>query len=160
VLKGVTLPREVEREREKRVSWMREFLKSKLGVECEISVVRRSGPVMVVKIEGEVGKREVMKNKHKLKRGNVYIENDLSYEERKIQEYLNRWAKEKRKEGFTVKVRRGGAKIGGRWASWEEIEKDEKEKRLRREIGGEEEGKEQRRKEGEEEEGEEKQDFG
>jgi len=38
----------------------------------------------VIKIESEEEKKEIMKNKHKLKEGKVFIKNDLSWEERKI----------------------------------------------------------------------------
>lgn len=43
---------------------------------------RRSGNVVVAKIEGEDKKREVMKNKNRLKKGKVFIENDLTWEEK------------------------------------------------------------------------------
>jgi len=37
-----------------------------------------------------------MRNKFKLKGGRIFIENDLSFEERKVQEKMNKWAKGKR----------------------------------------------------------------
>jgi len=45
-----------------------------------------------------------MKNKYKLKGGRLFIENDLSFEERKVQEKLSRWAKEIRNKETEVKV--------------------------------------------------------
>jgi len=39
-----------------------------------------------------------MRNKHKLKGGRVFIENDLSWEERKTQGEINKWAK-----AYTIK---------------------------------------------------------
>jgi len=120
------------------------LIKNKLGVECIVSEVRKSGPVIVARIEGEEGKREIMRNKFKLKGEKLFIENDLSYEERKMQEKLSRWAKEKKAGGTEVKVGRGRLRIGGKWITWEEIEREEREKREGREEEGERLGEEER----------------
>lgn len=37
-----------------------------------------------------------MKNKNKLKGKKVYVENDLAFEERKRQEMISKWVKEKK----------------------------------------------------------------
>jgi len=116
----------VETEKERGREWVKGWIREKLGVECVVKEVRRSGPVYVVKIEGEEGKKEIMRNKYKLKGGKEYIENDLTFEERKIQEKMNRWAKDKRTGGAEVKVGRGKIKMGGRWIAWEEIERKER----------------------------------
>lgn len=50
-----------------------------------------------VKLESEKIKKEVMRNKFKLKGEKIFIKNDLSWEERKIQDKINRWAKTERK---------------------------------------------------------------
>lgn len=50
-----------------------------------------------VKLESEKVKKEVMRNKFKLKGEKIFIKNDLSWEERKIQDKINRWAKTERK---------------------------------------------------------------
>jgi len=97
--------------------------------------VRRSGPVIVARIEGEEGKKEIMRNKYKGER--IFIENDLTYEERKIQEKMGRWARDERVRGVEVKVGRGS-----RWISWEEIEREER--------GREEEGRGEKEREGRE----------
>jgi len=65
-----------------------------------------------------------MRNKYKLKGERIFMENDLTYEERKVQEKMGRWAREKRAGGMEVKVRRGRLKIGSRWVTWEEIERE------------------------------------
>jgi len=38
--------------------------------------IKRSGPVIVARIEGEEGKKEIMKNKYKLKGERIFIENE------------------------------------------------------------------------------------
>jgi len=118
--------------RERSREWIKKWIRDKLGVDCIVREVRKSGPVIVVKLEGEEGKKEVMKNKYKLKGERVFIENDLTYEEKKIQEKMSRWAKKKRLGGGEVKVGRGRLKIDGKWIAWEEIERKERE----REEGG------------------------
>lgn len=50
-----------------------------------------------VTLESEKVKKEVMRNKFKLKGEKIFIKNDLSWEERKIQDKINRWAKTERK---------------------------------------------------------------
>jgi len=126
VLRGVVMPSEIEKEKDRGRDWIKELIKNKLGVECEVKEVRRSGPVIVARIEGEEGKKEIMRNKFKLKGERIFIENDLTYEERKVQERMGRWAREKRVGGVEVKVGRGRVKIGNRWITWEEIEREER----------------------------------
>lgn len=45
-----------------------------------------------------------MCNKRKLKGKSIFIENNLTWEERKVQEKMGKWAKEKREKGKTVKM--------------------------------------------------------
>jgi len=45
-------------------------------IECNIVAVRENGSVYVVKVEGEEKKKEIVKNKHKLKEERIFIEND------------------------------------------------------------------------------------
>lgn len=54
-----------------------------------------------------------MRNKNKLKGETIYIENDLTWEERKIQERISRWAKIQK--GKEVKIRMGRVKIDNAW---------------------------------------------
>jgi len=56
IIRGIKMPEEVEGEGKKRQEWVKELIKSKVGVECEVGEVRRSGPVIVVKIIEKRGK--------------------------------------------------------------------------------------------------------
>lgn len=72
-----------------------------------------------VKLESEKVKKEVMRNKFKLKGEKIFIKNDLSWEERKIQDKINRWAKTERKRaGSKGRIRKskneGGMENMGR----------------------------------------------
>lgn len=81
------MDREGEITREK----MEEFRRKKLNIEVKVIRCRRSEGVLVVKMENEHMKKKVMRNKSKLKGRNIFTENNLSWEERKVQEKINRW---------------------------------------------------------------------
>lgn len=101
-------------------------MKERLGISCKVMDNRISGPVIVVKVENEEKKREIMLNKNKLKGTTFYIENDLSWEERKIQKKINKWAREQRRKGEEIKVGVGRVRVRGVWRKWEKIEGTEK----------------------------------
>lgn len=77
------------------------FIKEKLEVECKIMECRNSGPVIVAKVENEEKKKEIMEGKSKLIGENIYIENDLSWEERK--KCVANKGKEERKCNIVIK---------------------------------------------------------
>lgn len=60
-----------------------EFIKEKLGIEVNVKIWKRSERVLIVKLENEKIKKEIMINKSKLKGENIFIENDLSWDDRK-----------------------------------------------------------------------------
>lgn len=57
--------------------------KSRLKVNCNIIRVKISGPVIIAKISKKKDKRTVMKNKNMLKEGNIFIENNIIWQNRK-----------------------------------------------------------------------------
>jgi len=69
-----------------------------------------SGRVIIVKLGNEEKKREIMQRKNKLSGGNIFIENDLTWEERKIHGEIIVWAKQQRAEGKRIKI--GFGKVG------------------------------------------------
>lgn len=84
-----------------------------------------------VKLESEKVKKEVMRNKFKLKGEKIFIKNDLSWEERKIQDKINRWTKTERKRaGGKGRIRK---RMKGVWRTWVETEKEEEERVNRKE---------------------------
>lgn len=89
VIKGVAW--EGDKDVKKGKIWAQKFLKEKLDVDCEIINWRLSGPAIIIRMGSIENKWEVMINKYKLKGGNIFLENDLSYdEESKVQEKINR----------------------------------------------------------------------
>lgn len=122
------------------------LIRDKLEIDCGIISCRRSGVVLVAKVESEGKKKEIIQNKYILKSETIFIENDLSWEERKIQERMNRWAKDQREKGKDIRIGFGRVKIDGMWKSWTEISQreeqererigKEKEKKKEKEVGG------------------------
>lgn len=132
VIKGIDV-KELDKDRRE---WAKDFLKSRLGVACGIISVRISGPVIIVKIDKEEDKKWVMRNKNRLKGGKIFIENDLTWEERKRQERIGRWVKEQRNKGEDVKAGYARVRIKGVWKSWEDIERDLNKEDMREGEGG------------------------
>lgn len=118
VIKGWEIGERITNERAE------EFIKKELGVEVKVKRCRLSGRVIVVSLEGEERKREIMSNKKRLKGKSIYIENDLTWEERKVQEKMSRWAKEEREKGKVVKIGFARVMVNGKWRRWEEIEEE------------------------------------
>lgn len=101
VLKGVKTRMEGEEKdiRENLKEWVTKFLREKLDMECKVENCRLSGRVIIARLGSEGEKAEVMKRKNRLKEGNIFIENDLSWEERKVQEKVMRWTREEKNKG-------------------------------------------------------------
>lgn len=118
--------------------WVSDFLKKNLGVDGKIEHCRLNGKVIIAKLGSEEDKREVMKNKNKLKEGNIFIENDLTWEERKIQKKISRWGKEEKEKGKDIKIGLGKVRINGIWKFWTDIEKEKKRNNEESERGKEE----------------------
>ncbi|CAL1672512.1 unnamed protein product [Lasius platythorax] len=111
VFKGINGVENIKDGRE----WVKKFLNEKLDLDLEdkVAQTRISGKVLIAKLDSEEVKREVMKRKNKLKDGYVFIENDLTWEERKIQEKINVWAKVQRSKGKEIKIGFGKVRING-----------------------------------------------
>lgn len=101
---------------------MEKFIKGKLDVEIKVVRCKLSGKVILSTLEGEEEKRRVMEQK--LKGGSVFLEHDLSWEEKKVQERLNRWAKIEREKGRDIKVGFAKVRVRGVWKKWEEVERE------------------------------------
>lgn len=102
VIKGISITDEDT------VGMLKDFIKQKLNVEAKIKTAYRMGKnnrfTYVAEMENWDKKQEVMKNKHQLKGTKVYIDNDLTVEERKIQTTLREIAKDNIGKGKKVKI--------------------------------------------------------
>lgn len=88
---------------------IQEWLKTKLEVDTEVRRVTNLGKpgnrdMVLVELGNYQKKQDIMKNKSRLRGTEIYIENDLTLEERKIAASIRRLAKEERKKGNQVKI--------------------------------------------------------
>lgn len=81
--------------------------------------------ITLVKLESWDEKRTIMQKKRELKgsQRDIYIENDLTPKERKIQHELAKIAKKKKNKGMSVKVAYRKIFIQGKAYEWNEKEK-------------------------------------
>jgi len=124
VIKKLRIPREVESDRKKCVEWATRLIKDKLCVDAKVVGCRESGAVVVIRLENEEEKKEVMQNKFRLKGESIFIENDLSWEDRNVQVRINRWVKEQKGKGLEVKIGVGRVRVKGIWRTWADIERE------------------------------------
>ncbi|XP_020298886.1 golgin subfamily A member 6-like protein 22 [Pseudomyrmex gracilis] len=108
VVKGIVEERELKMIREDPKRWAKFFFKSKLRLDCNVEQGRVSNKVIVIKLSSEEEKRA----------------HDLTWEERKIQEEIYKWVKEKREKGEEVKIGTGKVKIQGKWRQWRDIQRE------------------------------------
>jgi len=144
IVRGVRIPKEIEKDKKEMREWAMSLIKEKIGVDCKVIGCRESGTVLVIKLENEEMKKNIMRNKYKLKGDRIFIENDVSWEERRVQERIVRWAKEQKEKGIEIKIGFGRVRIGNVWRKWAEIEKEENERSERdveKEKGNKEDGK-------------------
>lgn len=98
------------------------FLYENLQVQTEIREVHRiNQKLWMARVGSFEGKIDILKNKYKLKNGDnkkIYINSDLTVQEREIQKKLGGIADEKRKEGKGVKVGYQRLTIDGKKWMW------------------------------------------
>lgn len=106
------------------------FCQSTLGIHLkttsarEIAKNKRLEPIQLIQLRSLDDKKILMKEKRKLKdmRKHVFINDDLTKEEREKQKEIRIWAKEQRTKGKQVREGFLKAKIvGEEWKSWDEI---------------------------------------
>lgn len=97
-----------------------DIIKKYMEIQIETKAVKRIGPTTcLIELKNTEDKIKLMKNKRKLreyKQQKIYINDDMTKEERGIQEKIRRKAKEERMKGKTVKI--GFQKLiveGERW---------------------------------------------
>lgn len=93
--------------------WVYNFLLDRIKVRRSITEVRKSDKVIVVRLAMDEQKAEMMKNKNRLVGGTIYIENDLTKEERDKQKEMWEWVKERKSRGEDVKMGLKRVRING-----------------------------------------------
>lgn len=133
------------------------WLKIKLMIEVEINDLWKIGgtekSILVIECRNWKEKEKVMKNKSKLAGTSIYINNDLTWKERKMQKAIRQYAQELRKNGHgQVTVGYGKLLIGDKLYEWDENRQDvhpltDTERKENQEEKEEKEGKKTERKE-------------
>lgn len=104
-------------------TWAEGFIKEKLGIEINVIGCRMIGNVVIVRLENEEKKKEVMINIFKSRGESFFIENDLTWDEREVQKKIYKWVREKKDKGRNVKTGFARIMIERKWIKWEELEK-------------------------------------
>lgn len=123
VVKGVVSQAGKEKE------MIKEFLGRQISVEVEIvqahKINREGRPGMILAtVESFEKKLEIMKAKRTLRGTDVYIDDDMTVEERNVQREIRKIAKEQKAKGKVVKIGYRKIIIGGEEFRWNSKEKE------------------------------------
>lgn len=98
-----------------------------IGAEIEIENVREiragnegKGKMVLVRLKTEEDKRKILENKRKIKKKEIWIEEDLTFGERKMKWKLRQIMEEEERKGEKVKVGYGKIWIGNELWFWDE----------------------------------------
>ena len=104
----------------------KEVVRNTGGGEVESEIVdafnigRGEAKIILVKMSSYDSKREIMKNRSKLKGSRIYVDDDLTSEDDKIQRNIRKWAKAESAKGKRVNVRTGKCLVDGTMYEWDE----------------------------------------
>lgn len=105
--------------KEKVATW----IKTEMGVEVVIREAHRTGrerDCIIAKMESVEDKIRTMKEKGKLKGQKIYVDDDLTIEERGVQKQIRDKAREQKATGKEVRVRYRKLLINGKTFKWDE----------------------------------------
>lgn len=102
---------------------MERLFKETLGIEYKVKSTRTVGKIegkmtLIAEMGSWEDKREILENKKKLIGSTIYIDNDLTQEERRIQKEIRAVAREERNKGRTVKISYQKLTINGEEYRW------------------------------------------
>lgn len=101
-----------------------DYIREKLSVEVKINeAFELTKGILLAKVQSWKEKKMIMENTQKLRNTNVYIEHDMTVEERKIQKELRQLAKEQREKGSEAKVGYQKIIIDKKVHTWNDIKK-------------------------------------
>ena len=95
-----------------------EFFKERLEIEDKVKWVKEEGynkKIILVSLKTLEDKQEL---KDQLKGSNIYINHDLSREDRNIQRKLREIARQEREQGAEVRLGFRKIRINGNWIKW------------------------------------------
>lgn len=123
IINGIAVERENPNQLKEKIETK---LEAYLGIKSKIKEVTKISKTMCkVELENYSDKREILKNKKKLRRvkeGKIYINEDLTYDDRRIQKEIRKIAKQEREKGRIVKERLHKLIINNEVWYWNETE--------------------------------------
>lgn len=100
-------------------------MEENFGVKAKLEKIRIQGKeekrVIIARLSQWEDKVEIMRKKKNLGDRKIYINHDLTIEERMMQRKLSDIAKEKKQKNNRVKIGYRKLCINGNWKSWEDI---------------------------------------
>ncbi|KAK9736665.1 hypothetical protein QE152_g11390 [Popillia japonica] len=108
IINGIAVERENPNQLKEKIETK---LEAYLGIKSKIKEVTKISKTMCnVELENYSDKRDILKNKKKIRRvneGKIYINEDLTYNDRRIQKEIRKIAKQEREKGKIVKENDG-----------------------------------------------------
>lgn len=99
----------------------------KIGVEAKIEDIKKidigkkdKDSLVVIKVGSEEEKSRIMQNKWKLKGSEIWLNDDLTWEERRVRWKVTQVARKEQGEGRKVRIGQGRIWIEGEWWMWDE----------------------------------------
>lgn len=109
---------------EELVKQVEDFMQGRLKIQSKIVEAYEIGDgAILAKVKNWKEKKDVMKNSRHLKGTEIYIENDMTLQERKIQKKLRQMARDEKEKGNEAKVGYRKLTINNKVYLWEEIER-------------------------------------
>lgn len=113
---------ETATDRESLKNIVERFLKNKLDIDTKIKTVQKIGQdKLIIEMDNWDEKMQVLKNKKKLvkdKEHKIYLDSDLTYNERKIQKKIRDYARIEKSNGANVKIRYQKLQINNTTLKW------------------------------------------
>lgn len=104
---------------------MENFIKTNLNLNISVENARKIGDWhCLIELKNERVKQEIMENKHKLRdipNERIYLNNDSTKEERRIQKELRKFAKSEKEKGKETKIGYNKVTINGEEWRWDQI---------------------------------------
>ena len=103
--------------------WIEEQLEYNCKVDWARVMEGRDNGLIIARMKDEGQKKEIMKKKSRLAGKRIFIDNDLTKGERKIQKEIRQLARTERGNGRKVKTGYQRINIDGKWFKWQDITK-------------------------------------
>ena len=126
VVTGLELKKEDPRLKDTLKKWITEKLEVDVTINdaFKIAVDKFEKPVVLVKFNSMDDKISVMRNKYKLQKTKIFVNDDLTKSEQEIQKRITEIAKRETEKGNKTKVGYQKIQLEGHWKKWSDIVKE------------------------------------